>query len=138
MRYTIFITVFGYERNEGDRCQNSSNSQIKLSEVVADSHSEVKFLSGFEGPHPFHLQTGYVGVDESEDVQFYYFLESERNPKQDPLILWMTGGPGCSSFSALANEIGPLYFKGGGHTAPEFRLAECYVMFERWISDKPL
>ncbi|KAL8096250.1 hypothetical protein AgCh_037275 [Apium graveolens] len=81
-------------------------------QVVADSHSEVKFLPGFTGPLPFNLQTGYVGVDESEDVQlFYYFIESERNPKQDPLILWMTGGPGCSSFSALANEIGPIYFK---------------------------
>ncbi|KAL8096253.1 hypothetical protein AgCh_037275 [Apium graveolens] len=29
-------------------------------------------------------------------------------------------------------------FQGGGHTAPEYRPAECYVMFERWISGKPL
>ncbi|XP_028052170.1 serine carboxypeptidase-like 18 isoform X8 [Camellia sinensis] len=76
------------------------------------SHSVVESLPGFEGPLPFELETGYVGVDESEDVQlFYYFVKSESNPKEDPLILWLTGGPGCSAFSAFIYEIGPLYFE---------------------------
>ncbi|BAT87277.1 hypothetical protein LR48_Vigan09g226000 [Vigna angularis] len=74
--------------------------------------STVKFLPGFEGPLPFVLETGYVGVGESEDVQaFYYFMESENNPKEDPLMLWLTGGPGCSALSGLVLEIGPLGFK---------------------------
>lgn len=38
-------------------------------------------------------------------------MESERNPREDPLILWMTGGPGCSSFTGLAYEIGPVNFE---------------------------
>ncbi|KAF7142059.1 hypothetical protein RHSIM_Rhsim06G0063200 [Rhododendron simsii] len=48
----------------------------------------------------------YVGVDESEDVQlFYYFAKSDLNPREDPLVLWLTGGPGCSSFTGFAYEV---------------------------------
>lgn len=49
----------------------------------------------------------YVGVGEEENVQlFYYFVKSERSPEKDPLLLWLTGGPGCSAWSGLAYEIG--------------------------------
>ncbi|GAB2292106.1 hypothetical protein Dimus_026358 [Dionaea muscipula] len=41
---------------------------------------------------------------------FYYFLESEGNPKEDPLMMWFSGGPGCSAFVGLIYEIGPLAF----------------------------
>ncbi|KAJ3674050.1 hypothetical protein LUZ60_006042 [Juncus effusus] len=77
----------------------------------------IKELPGFDGPLPFSLETGYVEVDEDKGVEFfYYFIESENKPDEDPLILWLTGGPGCSAYSALIFEIGPLSIDLQGYT----------------------
>nr|GMD08137.1 serine carboxypeptidase-like 11 isoform X1 [Ipomoea batatas] len=88
-------------------------SSSQFSVALAAAGSKVEYLPGFrpEGPLPFELETGYVGVGKSEDVQlFYYFVKSESNPSIDPIVLWISGGPGCSSFFALAEELGPLTF----------------------------
>ncbi|XP_051149999.1 serine carboxypeptidase-like 11 isoform X2 [Andrographis paniculata] len=88
--------------------------------------SPVEFLPGFDGPLPFHLETGYIGVDEGENVElFYYFVRSSSssNGNDDPLILWLVGGPGCSGLSALLYEIGPLFIdKGEDEGLPKLSL----------------
>ncbi|KAI6701495.1 hypothetical protein NL676_015819 [Syzygium grande] len=79
--------------------------------ITVQSQSIIKSLPRFAGDLPFKLETGYIGVGEFDDVQlFCYFIESERSPKDDPMMLWLTRGPGCSSLSGLIYEIGPSNF----------------------------
>uniref|UniRef100_M4CYU8 Sinapoylglucose:choline sinapoyltransferase n=1 Tax=Brassica campestris TaxID=3711 RepID=M4CYU8_BRACM len=104
--------------------------------VVTSLH--VKYLPGFEGPLPFALETGYVSVGEFEDVElFYYFVKSERNPQKDPLMIWLTGGPGCSSICGLLFANGPLAFKGDVYngTLPPLELTS--FSWTKWLVDHP-
>ncbi|KAI4295785.1 hypothetical protein L6164_035795 [Bauhinia variegata] len=78
---------------------------------LSAAQSIVKTLPGFSGELPFVLETGYIGVGEHDKVHlFYYFIDSEVQPADDPLVLWLTGGPGCSALSGPIYEIGPLSF----------------------------
>lgn len=53
-------------------------------------------------------ESGYVKLPNHEDDHyFYWFVESQSAPSTDPLVLWLTGGPGCSSMMALLAENGP-------------------------------
>lgn len=103
------------------RCKSSSSSSLFLLTLLLSAHAIfsgqiVKYLPGYDGELPFKLETGYISVGESE--MFYYFIESQGNPKEDPFMFWLTGGPGCSSFSGIIYENGPLEFDihnyGGG------------------------
>ncbi|KAJ9180457.1 hypothetical protein P3X46_008696 [Hevea brasiliensis] len=58
----------------------------------------------------FQQYSGYVTVDEkNQKALFYYFAEAETDPASKPLVLWLNGGPGCSSLGVGAfSENGPF------------------------------
>ncbi|KAK6460914.1 Alpha/Beta hydrolase protein [Scheffersomyces coipomensis] len=51
--------------------------------------------------------TGYLDIDSLDKHFFYWFFESRNDPATDPIILWLNGGPGCSSSTGLFFELGP-------------------------------
>jgi carboxypeptidase C (cathepsin A) len=55
---------------------------------------------------------GYFKLDRTYDARmFYFYFESRSMKPTDPLVLWMTGGPGCSSELAVFYENGPFHIK---------------------------
>ncbi|KAL4587219.1 hypothetical protein LXL04_000086 [Taraxacum kok-saghyz] len=98
---------------------------VVVSLDVIESGSVVKTLPGFPGDLPFTLETGYsIAVIQYLvflslyycHSLFYYFIESEGNPKNDPLMLWLTGGPGSSVLGAIMYEIGPFTINNANST----------------------
>ncbi|CAL5191344.1 unnamed protein product [Lathyrus oleraceus] len=74
-------------------------------------------------PHvEFHQFSGYVNVDnKNQKALFFYFVEAQNDAASKPLVLWLNGGPGCSSLGVGAfSENGPFRPKGEGLVRNQF------------------
>ncbi|XP_012699144.1 LOW QUALITY PROTEIN: serine carboxypeptidase-like 28, partial [Setaria italica] len=66
----------------------------------------------------FDQYGGYVTVDEKNGrALFYYLVEAPQDASSKPLLLWLNGGPGCSSlgFGAML-ELGPFRVNNDNRT----------------------
>ncbi|XWS12698.1 hypothetical protein CRYUN_Cryun37aG0112800 [Craigia yunnanensis] len=64
----------------------------------------------------FRHYAGYVTVNEKNGrALFYWFYEAMSHPDEKPLVLWLNGGPGCSSVGyGATQEIGPFIVNTDG------------------------
>ncbi|WVZ20870.1 hypothetical protein V8G54_008192 [Vigna mungo] len=72
---------------------------------------EKKFsFFGDSGPSIQDLghHAGYYSLPSSKAARMFYFFFESRNSKNDPVVIWLTGGPGCGSELALFYENGPF------------------------------
>ncbi|KAI8089781.1 prepro-carboxypeptidase Z [Halteromyces radiatus] len=59
--------------------------------------------------------SGYITL--SPGVRyFYWFFESQTDPNNAPLTVWLNGGPGCSSMVGLWQELGPCKIEEDGES----------------------
>ncbi|KAK6033227.1 serine carboxypeptidase, partial [Ostertagia ostertagi] len=70
-------------------------------------------LPNFDEPLSSKHYSGYLSISETRKL-FYWYIESENDPTKDPVVLWLNGGPGCSSLEGLFLEMGPFRAKNYG------------------------
>ncbi|OQR93221.1 serine protease family S10 [Achlya hypogyna] len=75
---------------------------------------KIPFLPNYNDPRPidFDQYAGHLQLRSTKQKMFYWLVESERDPVLDPLVLWLNGGPGCSSLAGLFTELGPFVVEG--------------------------
>ncbi len=88
------------------------------SEAAPSDDFRIANLPGLATQPGFASFAGYLPVTESKsadpsksDRMFFWLFESQTSPATDPLVIWLSGGPGCSSISAMFEENGPLTLK---------------------------
>ncbi|XP_077212802.1 serine carboxypeptidase 1-like [Tasmannia lanceolata] len=83
--------------------------------MVAD---KIGTLPGQPEVVDFDQYSGYVTVDpKTGRALFYYLVEAPQNSSTLPLVLWLNGGPGCSSLGYGAmTELGPFRVASDGKT----------------------
>lgn len=94
---------------------SSSSAQPPAPPVVLRTHQaeldRIVDLPGWDdssSASSFEQFAGYLDVAPTRHV-FYWYVESQSNSTNDPVIFWTNGGPGCSGLLGLGTEHGPFY-----------------------------
>ncbi|PIN07301.1 Serine carboxypeptidases (lysosomal cathepsin A) [Handroanthus impetiginosus] len=96
-----------FPRNEVNN-HAGQDYKLRTSRIV-----EKKFKFPFLGDSGASVEdlghhAGYYRLLHTKDARMFYFFFESRNSKMDPVVIWLTGGPGCSSELALFYENGPF------------------------------
>lgn len=102
---------------KSDRLHNRVNQQVFDKDLQFEVVSNEKFrdhslrikesnpeILGLDSVNQY---TGYLDIAKQGKHLFYWLFESRNDPENDPVILWLNGGPGCSSATGLFFELGP-------------------------------
>ncbi|RHY88374.1 hypothetical protein DYB35_008671, partial [Aphanomyces astaci] len=105
----VFATGDEHEHSKAHRANGSNND-----DEGANNHHKVKSLPNFNDKHPidFDMYAGRIPLSKPGVELFYWLVHSESDPRTDPLVLWLNGGPGCSSLAGLFTELGPFVVEG--------------------------
>lgn len=117
MRLAFLLPLFALAATAADAASGadgdfkSLTSRIREKTLNLEAHlrkDDVDDGGGFFAPPtPFQHSAGYFKLNRTSAAEMFYFYFKSRGDPKDPVVLWMTGGPGCSSELAVFYENGP-------------------------------
>lgn len=72
----------------------------------------------------FDIGESYAGTlpinsNSTENALWFWYFPSENSAADDEIVLWLNGGPGCSSLDGLLQENGPFLWQSGTYSPIE-------------------
>ncbi|EFJ44699.1 hypothetical protein VOLCADRAFT_118648 [Volvox carteri f. nagariensis] len=131
----FIINISVIEQEDGVPAEGS-----KYVKLCGDQPDEICNLPGLNGSPHVRMRSGYITVNEISDRRLWYLVADREDHGRDssttsmtagtttevaaegevaaaaapaPVVLWLTGGPGCSSLDAFIYEHGPFKFSYG-------------------------
>eukprot|EP00933_Yihiella_yeosuensis_P084265 TRINITY_DN9868_c3_g1_i1.p1 TRINITY_DN9868_c3_g1~~TRINITY_DN9868_c3_g1_i1.p1 ORF type:complete len:507 (+),score=112.85 TRINITY_DN9868_c3_g1_i1:128-1648(+) len=80
-----------------------------LSASAIGKLQEVTELPGLTEKPCFRHWSGYAKTATPGKELFSWVVEAESEPEKKPVVLWLNGGPGCSSLGGFWTELGPFF-----------------------------
>ncbi|XP_068120591.1 lysosomal protective protein-like [Hyperolius riggenbachi] len=86
-----------------------------LSTEAAPQEDLISNLPGLDKQPPFRHYSGYLNATGGKYLH-YWFVEAQQDPSSSPVVLWLNGGPGCSSLAGFLAGHGPFLVQEDGST----------------------
>jgi len=101
--YILLVLVIIVSAHANKRTRRKRNGNKHRRERISR-------LPGVHKMPKFHMYSGYL--DSGNGDQLFYWLNEAESRSDERLILWLNGGPGCSSLFGLMKENGPFDYDG--------------------------